>query len=177
MTVGLAASVLALAGLGGGTWLVAERSRVERHSAVVVALDEAQRLHLVARAAEADAPARLAEALAALERAEGLLAQGGDPRQKRDADALKASLEADRGTAQKEADWLDRLVDIRATKASSTEASAADTGYARLFREAEIDPDTLGAEVGAELIRSRKPMLAQRLVAALDDWAAVRRTQ
>ena len=48
-TVGLAASVLALAALGGGTWLVAERSRVQRYSAGVAALNETRRLHTIAR--------------------------------------------------------------------------------------------------------------------------------
>jgi tetratricopeptide (TPR) repeat protein len=177
ITVGLAASVLALAGLGGGSWLSAERSRVQRRAAVVLALDEARRRHKLARDAEADDPARWGEALAALENAEGLLAQGGDLQQKREADALKESLKADRQAARKEAEWLERLVDIRVTKASSTEGSAAEASYAGLFREAEIDPDTLEAEVAAELIQHRKPMLRQRLVAALDDWAAVRRTE
>ncbi len=176
-TVGLAASVLALAGLGGGTWLVGERSRVQRREAVAVALDEARRLHKQALDAEVDDPARWAEAVAAVERAEGLLAQGGDPRQKRAADALKQTLTSDRDAAQKEAEWLARLVDIRVTKASSTEGSAAEAGYRGLFREAAIDPDSLRAEAAAGRIRSRKPMLAQGLIAALDDWAAVRRTQ
>jgi eukaryotic-like serine/threonine-protein kinase len=176
-TVGLAASVLALAGSGGITWLLSERSSLQRHAAVVLALDEAQRLAVVARTADADAPARFAQALAALERAEGLLAQGGDRQQKREADRLKASLNADRETAQKEADWLDRLLDIRVKKASSTEGSSAEAGYAGLFREADIDPDTLAATEAAARIQLRKPVLSRRLVAALDDWAAVRRTQ
>jgi serine/threonine-protein kinase len=177
MTVGLAASILALAGLEGGTWLFAEQSKAQRRAAVVLALDEARRLHAAARDAEVDDPARWGEALAALERAEGLLAQGGDPQQKRAADALKASLEADRQVARKEAEWRERLVEIRVNKASSTEGSGAEAGYVGLFREAGIDPDTLGAEVAAGRIRSLKQTLAERLVAALDDWASVRRTQ
>ena len=176
-TVGLAASVLALAGSGGITWLLSERSSLQRHAAVVLALDEAQRLCAVARGADADAPARFGQAFAALERAEGLLAQGGDRQQKREAGRLKALLEADRETARKEAEWLDRLLDIRVTKANSTEGSSAEAGYAGVFREADIDPDGLGALEAAARIRLRKPVLARRLVAALDDWAAVRRTQ
>ena len=149
-TVGLAASVLAFAGLGGGTWLIAERSRVERYGAAAVALDEAKRLHSIARDAQTDDPGRWADAMAALENAEGLLAQGGDAEQKRAADALKATLTSDRETARNEGEWRTRLVDIRSTKGGRPEGSTAEVDYAAVFREVGIDPDTLSAEVAAE---------------------------
>jgi tetratricopeptide (TPR) repeat protein len=177
VTVGLAASVLALAGLAGGTWLVGERSRVKQREAVAQALNEAKRLHELARAAETDDPARWTDALAALERAEGLLAQGGDPVQQLTADDLKKSLTTDRTAVQKEAEWLRRLVDLRATKVESVNALSADTGYAAVFRDAGIDPDALAPEAAAAKIRSAKPSLQQGLVTALDDWGALRRTE
>ena len=75
--------------------------------------------------------------------------QGGDPDQKRDVLALKTTLLADRAAARKETECLARLVDIRATKAGSKEGSTAEAGYAAVFREAGIDPETLpDAEVG-----------------------------
>jgi len=176
VTVGLAASVLALAGLAGDTWLLRQQSRVRRHAAVVQALGEARRLQVAAYSADADEAARLAEAVAAVERAEGLLAQGGDTRQKHEARALMNSLAADREALRKESEWLGRLIEIRSTKVESADGFAAETGYAAVFREAEIDPDSSSTEA-AERIQARKPAVAQALVAALDDWAAVRRTQ
>jgi serine/threonine-protein kinase len=175
MTVGLAASVLALAGLAGGMWLVAERSRVQRRATAAVALAEAHRLHKLARGAENDDPARWAEAAAAVEGALGLLAQGGEPRQKREADELKTQITSDHGAVQKETEWSQRLVDIRATKAEDEHGSSADVRYGAVFREIGIDPDGTSAEEAASKIRSRRPVPAQGLVAALDDWAAVRR--
>jgi tetratricopeptide (TPR) repeat protein len=177
MTVGLAASVLALAGLAGGTWLVGERSRVQRHETVAQKLDDAKRLYELARAAEVDDPARWTDALAALERAEGLLAQGGDSVQQREADNLKTSLTTDHAAVQKEAEWLRRLVDIRATKVEDAGALSAENGYSVVFRDAGIDPDSLAPEAAAAKIRSAKPSLQQGLVTALDDWAALRRTE
>ncbi len=176
-TVGLAASILALAALGGSTWLVSERSRALRYGAADLALGEAKRLHQLARDSERDDRGRWAEAVAALERAEGLLAQGGDPEQKREADQLKNELSGDRETARKEAEWTARLVDIRSSKGSRADGASSEAEYAAVFREAGIDPDAESPEVAAGRIRSRKPELARALWTALDEWASVRRTQ
>ena len=130
-----------------------------------------------ARSSEADDPARWADALAAVERAEGLLAQGGDPGQKREADDLRMSITSDQEAARKETEWLQRLVNIRTTKVDRANGSSAESGYAAILREIGIDPDTLSAEEAAARIRCRKAKLAQGLVAALDDWAGVRRAE
>jgi tetratricopeptide (TPR) repeat protein len=175
MTIALAASVLALGGLAGGTWLFSEQSRVQRRAAVVQALGEARRLQKAARSAEIDNPALWADAQAALERVEGLLAQGGDAQQQDEANALKESLMADREAVRKETGWLDRLLGIRVTKSESTEGLSAEAGYAAVFREAGIDPDASSADAAAARIQSRKSVVAQAFVAALDDWAGVRR--
>ena len=177
MTVGLAASVLALFGLGGVSWLVAERSRVERHSAVVQGLNETRRLQDAARGADEGDLARWSEALASLERVKGLLAQGGDAAQKREADELRDSITFERDLARKGTEWLSRLTDVRSTKADDAEGLTADAGYSAIFREAGIDPDVLPAEEVGSRVRALRPMLAQGLVAALDDWSAVRRGQ
>jgi len=162
-TVGLAASVLALAGLAGGTWLVSERSRVQRHVAVASTLDEARRLLAVARSAESDDPARRADALAALERADGLLAQGGEASQKRQADELRRGLEGARNAAARETEWLARLIDIRTTKADDTTGQAAEARYDAVFHEAGIDPDVSSAAEAGEKIRTFRPVVAQAM--------------
>jgi tetratricopeptide (TPR) repeat protein len=177
LTVGLAASILALAGLAGGSWMMGERSRAERRAAVAQALGETRRLQTVALAAESDDSAQWAEASAALERVQGLLAQGGDAAQMRQADELRESIGAGRDSARKEAEWLARLVDLRSTEANDLQGSMAEAGYTRVFREAGIDPDAMSLDAAAAGIRSRKPLLAQALIAALDAWSALRRTQ
>ncbi len=177
VTVGLAASVLALAGLAGGTWLVSERSRIQRHVSVASTLDEARRLLAVARSAESDAPARWADALAALERADGLLAQGGEASQKRQADELRRGLEAARNAAATETEWVARLIDIRTSKADDSTGQAAESRYAAVFHEAGIDPDVSSAAEAGAKIRTFRPVVAQAMVAALDDWAAIRHHQ
>jgi serine/threonine-protein kinase len=177
MTVGLAASVLALAGLAGGTWLAGEQSRVQRRTSAALVLAEAHRLHRLARDAETYDPAKWSDALTAVERAEGLLAYGGDPGQKREADALKASITADYQAVPKEAEWLQQLIDIRATKAEGENGSSAEAGYAAIFHDAGIVPDGASAQEAASKIQSRRPTVAQALVTALDDWASVRRAE
>jgi len=176
VTVGLAASVLALAGLAGGTWLSREQSSVQRRAVVVQALDEARTHQGAARSANADGLARLAEAMAAVERAEGLLAQGGDARQKDEVKALKVLLIADREAVRKEHAWLERLINIRTTKCDSADGSSAEAGYAAVFRETGIDPDSLSTQAVGR-IRSWNATVAHAMAAALDDWAAARRTQ
>jgi serine/threonine-protein kinase len=175
LTVGLAASVLALAGVVGGTWLVVERSRVGRRAAVAQALGEARRLQAVARAADPDEPSRWAEALAALERAQGLLAQGGEPEQRRQAEALKDAISSDREAARAEAEGVIRLIDIRSAWADDPYGSATEAAYSTEFHEVGIDPDVLTAEEAGARIRSHKAGVVQALIAALDTWAAVRR--
>jgi serine/threonine-protein kinase len=174
ITLGLAASILALAGLAGTTWLVAERARAGRRAAVAQVLDEALRLQLVARAAADDAPVRWAEALAAMERAEGLLAQGGQADQLREAAVLKDSITRDRDAARREENWVARLTDIRSARADDDAGSASESGYLAVFREAGIDPDLASPTAVAARIRSFRQALAQTMIVALDDWTDVR---
>src|SRR5262245_23165882 len=68
-----------------------------------------------------------------------------------------------------------RLVDIRSAKSDDPDGSATDAAYAAIFHEAEIDPDVRTAEEAGARIRSHKAGVARALIAALDDWAAVRR--
>ena len=74
-------------------------------------------------------------------------------------------------------DLLDRLVDIRSAEADDPDGSETDAAYAEAFREAGIDLASLPpAEAGAK-IKARPPSVATALAAALDDWAAIRRSK
>jgi tetratricopeptide (TPR) repeat protein len=85
--------------------------------------------------------------------------------------------DADRGLADARADrkLLDDLVDIRGAKADDPDGSATDAAYADAFRAAGTDVDARPpSQVGAA-IAARPAPVASAMVAALDDWTAVRR--
>ena len=71
---------------------------------------------------------------------------------------------------------LDKLVDIRSAKSDDPDGTISDRDYSAAFREAGIDVAALPpAEAGAR-IKGRPATVAAALVAALDDWAVVRRS-
>ena len=71
-----------------------------------------------------------------------------------------------------------KLVDIRSARDRvATDASISDLEYAKAFQEAGIDVAALRpADVGAK-IKAQPAPVAVALVAALDDWAIVRRSR
>jgi serine/threonine-protein kinase len=165
---GLAASILALTiagGLGFTYWL----HQRQAHAARIDRLLAEARLFLVqARNAPLDLAA-WAKAADAVGRAES---DAGDV-------AALALLhrDVDRGLADARANrkLLDDLVDIRGAKADDPDGSATDAAYAEAFRAAGIDVDARPpSEVGAAIV-SRPAPVASAMVAALDDWTAVRR--
>ncbi len=86
---------------------------------------------------------------------------------------IQAGLDA----AQRDKALLDRLVDIRSAEADDPDGSVTDAAYAEAFREAGIDLASLPpAEAGAR-IKARPAVVATALAAALDDWAAIRRSK
>ncbi len=178
VTVGLAASVLALACFGGGTWLVRERSRTERRVAAEHALDETRRLHRTALTSEENDDVRWAEAFRALERARGLLAQGGEARQKHEVDELDLVMTEDRDLARRQAEWVARLNDIRSSWLEGGDISGcvANFEYSAVFREAAIDPDALGPDEVGVRIRALRPTTVQAMISGLDDWLFLRMT-
>jgi serine/threonine-protein kinase len=159
VTVGLAASALLTAALlgGGGGWLW--RRQAETTVAVEVDLGTA-----TAAAERGDDQA----AREALERADGRLAGGGF-------DDLRRRVEALRG----ELNFAALLENIRSEEAEIREGGigsnwkAADSAYAAAFRSRELVPERLEAVEAGDLIGASP--VRERIIAALDNWAILKR--
>ena len=178
LQLGLAVAVLALMAVGGLSTTYYLRQRQARAATVARILGEARILGDQARA-HPDDPARWEVALAAIQRVEDALGggTGGDPETRRQSDALRDEAQAGRDGAERDRRLLDRVTDIRSARwdADDPYGLATDAAYADAFRDAGIDLAALSpAEAGAR-IKARPPATALALVAALDDWAAVRR--
>ncbi len=170
LTVALAASLLATMALGGlgGAYLLQQRQA--RLAAADRALVEATTLLGPARARPED-PAGWRSALAAAGRVDPAgLPAGARTR----LDALARDALAGAEAAEADRDLLDKVVDIRASRAYD-DGSATDLAYSAAFRAAGYDVDALGAEAVAAKIHSRPAATALALAAALDDWAYARR--
>jgi serine/threonine-protein kinase len=172
LTVGLAATVLALTIVGGLSTIYYLQQRAARAAAVARVLGEARALRDQARAQPGDL-ARWPVALAAVQQAEGVL--GGDVESRRERNALRAEVKLEADAAQRDRTLLDRLDDIRSAKADDADRSATDASYADAFRYAGLDLAALSPDEAATAIKARPPAVALALAAALDDWAAVRR--
>jgi serine/threonine-protein kinase len=177
MTVGLAASLVALllCGGGAGAWMISQRqawlSRVE------VALMEAELLRNLAASDPAGDLGRWQAARAAARRLLDLRDGGPAPSVQVRIDELAAQVEKGARAAESERILLDKLVDIRSAKADDPDGSIGDAAYADAFRAAGIDVVALApAEVGAR-IKAWPSVVAAALAAALDDWASVRRSR
>jgi serine/threonine-protein kinase len=160
LTAGLAAAVLllGLAGGGAGLWWTwqrteQERQRAEQERAVNGYLEE------VAASLRAW---KLAEARAALERAEGRVAGGAPAALLRRVQQIRDDLTL--------VDSLDRIRLHAATHVNGKfDFASADRHYAALFRERGLAAD--GEAPGAVADRIRGSAVRAQLVAALDDWA------
>jgi serine/threonine-protein kinase len=159
LAVGLAAAVLAVVALGGGTLLLVQRHQAEQ------AREQARRQQAaeaaLARAADLQQQGRWALALAVLEQA----------RQRLDERDEQANREVRRALA--EVELVGRLEKVRlaaATVAGGAFARAqADRAFAAEFRAAGLGGPDEPAEVVAERVRASGVRAA--LVAALDAWA------
>src|SRR5262249_33723372 len=105
----------------------------------------------------------------------GLLAQGGEAGQSRQAQTLMRAIETDRDTARAQTEWVARLFEIRSAKADDPDGSMTDSKYAEAFREAGIEPDLSTPEESGSRIGTHKAGVARALLSALDDWASLRR--
>ena len=187
MTAGLAATILIASALGVAGWRWVELDRITRRglisARVIAALQEATRLRGQAQKAAAGDPTPWVEALAAADKAGGLLEPGSDPELAAQIESLLADIAAEKGAAEAAARGeradrilLDKLVDIRSSRSDDPDGSRADADYARAFHEAGIDVAGLPpAEAGAR-IKARPAAVARAIAAALDDWASVRRS-
>jgi serine/threonine-protein kinase len=162
LTLGLAASVLALVTVGavGGLWVQRQRAAqsaeaVRQREAVETALDKARDL---------GEHGRWAEARAVLEQTRDRLGEAGPEDLRRRVEQAAADLAL-----------VDRLDAIRLKRSAwikgKFDTEGAERDYATAFREAGLgeegeDAATVAARVHASAVRDH-------LVAALDDWAAV----
>jgi serine/threonine-protein kinase len=194
LTLALAAAVLALVLLGAGGWLWLDRrqaaeeaEKAARQAAVSAAVNEAlqEAMLLRGQARESADMDKWAEALAAVRRAEALLA--GDPdddterRARAAAKELTAEERAAREAAAREAQdrrMVARLEEIRLRQSEVKDGwfdlAGADKDYAEAFRTYGIDVEKLEPAEAANRIRARAVHV--ELATALDDWAMLRRT-
>jgi eukaryotic-like serine/threonine-protein kinase len=187
MTAGLAATVLIATALGIAGWRWVELDRIRRtgliSARVNAALQEATRLRGQAQKAAVGDLTPWVEALAAADKAGGLLEPGSDPALKTQVASLLAEIAADKGAAEaavrsEKADQLlvDQMDDIRSSKADDFDSWRIDAEYARAFREAGIDIAGLSAAEAGGRVKARPAAVAAALTAALDNWASVRRS-
>jgi tetratricopeptide (TPR) repeat protein len=159
--VGAVAAVLLTAGVlggGGGLWWTQKRSGAE--SEARVAMREAIGL------LEEE---RWPEAISAARRAEGVLAGvGADPGLRWQARELIKELEIARKLEEA------GLQATAAGKDQHFDDEPADAAYAAAFGECGLDVDGPDPQSVAERIRARP--IHRQLVAALDDWARVRKS-
>ena len=170
LQLGLAASLLALTTLGGLAFTYELHRRQAAAARVDRLLAEARLLHDQARAQRED--------VARWERAREAVGRIGEelgPAAAAALSELRREVEAGREAAAADRDLLARLVDIRSARADDPDGSATDAAYADALAAAGIDPDR-GDPAGAGSRVARRPRsVAAALVAALDDWSAVRR--
>jgi len=181
LVAGLAASLLALATLGGGGGLWLAHQRAARAEAASregrTALHEASLLLGRARAAPEGEMTPWAEATQAAKRAEAFLTRlevGADLGREIRAFVAMANTERDRAEERsRDGRTLERLASIHADIALHLDYWRADREYATAFREYGIDVVRLPpADAGA---RIAKAPIAIDMVDALDQWAFVRR--
>ncbi len=172
LQLGLAASLLALLTLGGLAFTYELHRRQSAAARADRLLAEARLLRDQARDQREDV-ARWDRAGEALDRI------GEDVGASASAELaeLRREVEAGRQVAEADRDLLARLVDIRSARADDPDGSATDAAYADALGAAGIDPDR-GDPAGAGAAAARRPKpVAAAVVAALDDWAAVRRSR
>jgi serine/threonine-protein kinase len=175
-TVALAASVLGLALLGGGGWTYLARQRLERAAQVNQALSQVEFLYTEATRAGDDL-ARWFEARDAARAVERLLADVRDEPTRRRITALVRNVTEATTAAENDQKLLTTLVDIRSAKEDDQYVLNTDSKYTDAFREAGIDMTSISPEQVGTQIRSRPAAVKVALAAALDDWAAIRRSK
>jgi tetratricopeptide (TPR) repeat protein len=174
LTVALAASILATAGVLGGSWNYLVRQRQERAVRFDRALGEAEGAYTEAKRV-GDDPSRWLAARHAAHALEGLLAEAPDEQTRKRVSGFVGEVTLAAAIADSDQNLLARLVDIRSGETDVPDNSVTDAAYSDAFREAGIEPDRLtDLEVGAK-IKARPASLTLALASALDHWALVRR--
>jgi serine/threonine-protein kinase len=170
-TVALAASLLALAVVGGGASNYFLYQRQSRLAAADQVLAQATVLLSLAHDLPGE-PGRWQVALATAMRLEGA---DLTPDARARYDALNREALSGARAAHTDKALLARLVDIRSIEPSESAAAFNDKAYADAFRAAGFDIDQLGPESAGAQIRARPAPVPLALAAALDEWANERR--
>ncbi len=176
LALALAAAVVALMALGGTGAAVYWQQRRDQAERLELALGEVTLLRGQAEADPEGDPAKWRAVVAAARRAGDLLGPLIGATSRREVQALQEQVGEAAKAAGRDADLLRAVVDIRSAEADDPSGSATDAAYARAFRDAGLDVDTLGPEAVAARIRARPAVVTLALAAALDDWANRRRT-
>jgi serine/threonine-protein kinase len=179
LTVSLAASVLVtvLVAGGGWAWMSSEKARRERDTETQVnaALNEATLNR---------GEGKWAEALASVERAQGLADSGAASKELHARVAADlAAIERDAELAQENkalarnnAALLNELADVRqpeGDKIYPTDWKRLDASYRDSFARHGLEPDDPDEQVAARALRARG--ISTELAATLDEWSLVRR--
>jgi serine/threonine-protein kinase len=173
LQLGLAAAVLALAGLGGLGAAFEMQRRHARYARVAGLLAETTTLGDQARR-QPDEPSGWREALAAARRVEDALAGGGDPEAARRLAALVADARAGLGVAVRDARLQRALLDARAGLQEAG-PTGTDAAYARAFADSGLDLKTLGVAETAGRLRTRRRARVIEIASYLDHWSSVSR--
>jgi serine/threonine-protein kinase len=184
--VALAVLLFITAGLvvAGWRWVEVERLGRAREATAKVtdAIQEATRLRGQAQGAAVGDLAPWNLAVAAAEKTHDLLTEGVEPGLRKQVENLFADLVAGRERAHAAANvaeqdrlLVENLVDIRTAKVDDLTGIGTDAAYAKAFRDAGIDPETMTPQRCATAIESRSSSTAEAITQALDDWAVVRR--
>ncbi len=175
LTLALAGSIIGTILLGGGGWLRGERQRQQQAGRVDQALHEAEFLRNEAERV-GDDPAQWLQAREAAHAVERLMTDARDEATRWRVRVLADDVTKAASRAEKDRTLLDKIADIRSYD-DDEDGSVTDASYAYAFREAGIDVAALPPAVAGALIKERPPGIAVIIAAALDHWAAVRRTR
>ncbi len=170
-TMALAASLLAMMGLGGSAFTYVARQRQARAAAVERLLGRATTLLDQARDRPED-PVPWRTARAAVQQVEddptGIAADARDRLAR-----IKANAVSGLDNAERDAKLRQTLVDIRANLQDAG-LDATDAAYAAAFRDAGLDIDALTVAEAADRLGRRPAAVVVELAAYLDDWSGVR---
>ena len=171
-TMALAASLLAMMGLGGTTFAYIARLQQARAAAVERLLGRAATLLDQAREQPED-PVRWLTALAAVRQVEDDPA-GMAPEARARLGRLKDEATSGQDAALRDEVLRKALVDVRANQEDAG-SSATDAAYARAFRAAGLDLQALSAGEAADRLRRRPAAVVAELAAYLDHWSQASR--
>jgi tetratricopeptide (TPR) repeat protein/tRNA A-37 threonylcarbamoyl transferase component Bud32 len=163
------ALLLGLIGLASAAAVYLQQRQVQT-SRLELALGEVDLLRGQAEADPEGDPVKWHSALEAARRAEDLLGPLIDTERQRRVRALRQQVSDEAEAAGRDAALVREVRDIRSAEADDLAGVATDVAYARAFRNAGIDVDTLSAREAGAQIKARPAAVALALAAALDDW-------